>query len=50
MLCRSVIPVQIAYDDFSKCLCSLFNYQENITHASVNDCSADSRIVVLLRA
>lgn len=44
-----VVPVYNAYDDFEKCLCSLFKYQDIYNIVLIDDCSTDKRVKELLR-
>jgi len=44
-----VVPIYNAYDDFLKCLYSLFNYQDIYRIILLDDCSTDTRVKNLLR-
>ncbi|MHB8138584.1 MAG: class I SAM-dependent methyltransferase [Smithellaceae bacterium] len=44
-----VVPIYNAYEDFEKCLYSLFKYQDIYTIILIDDCSTDKRVQELLR-
>jgi len=44
-----IVPIYNAYDDFLKCLYSLFNYQDIYRIIFLDDCSTDTRVKDLLR-
>jgi len=44
-----VVPIYNAYDDFERCLYSLFKYQDIYSIILIDDCSTDKRVKELLR-